>query len=96
MTPVLIVAIVFSFVALMVKMNLDFKRTQLIDRGSGGHDGLRTSELKALIREAVEEANRPLLERLDDLDARLETTRQLEQEDAPRLLKGSERPPQAS
>lgn len=91
MTPVFIVAIVFGFVSLIVKMNLDFQREKM-GRLPGAEAGLRTSELKALIREAVEEANRPLLDRLDDLEAQLESDRQLIASTPPRLLEGPDEP----
>jgi hypothetical protein len=64
---IIIPLIIFSFIALVIKMSLDYaKWRRTHDRPS--EQGLRTSELKALIREAVEEANAPLVARLEALE----------------------------
>lgn len=87
----------FATVALIVKWSLDYKRWKL-DRGPGGRtiadgEGLRASELKALIREAVEEANAPLLVRVEAVEDRLDDLAQprLMPADASRLLDAPER-----
>ena len=60
--------------ALIVKWSLDYSRwKKQYDRGDAPGNSLGTSELKALIREAVEEANEPLLDRFETLEARLDT-----------------------
>ncbi len=60
--------------ALIVKWSLDYSRwKKQYDRGDSPGNSLGTSEFKALIREAVEEANEPLLDRLETLEARLDT-----------------------
>ncbi len=64
MVDVLIVLIVFSSVLAVIKMSFDYKRRALTaHQGDGG--SLRTSELKQLIREAVDDALEPIIERLD-------------------------------
>lgn len=74
MTPVLIVLITFVFVLGIIKMNLDFKRDQMLAEGpsTGADKGLPMSELKGLIQEAVEASNEPLREQLDELTTQLE------------------------
>ena len=70
----LIPIVFFTIIALIVKWSLDYSKWKL-QHDSGGppaDSSLRTSELKALIREAVEEANEPLAQRLDALEARLD------------------------
>lgn len=72
MEPVLVILIVFSFVTIMVKMNLDYKRSKLLHQEGGEDNSLRMSELKALIQEAVEEVAAPLHERLEALETRVD------------------------
>jgi len=64
MEPVLVVLIVFSSILALTKMNLDFRRSKMISEFSSG--SLRTSEIKELIREAVDDAIQPLIEMLED------------------------------
>lgn len=64
MEPVLVVLIVFSSILALTKMNLDFRRSKMISESSSG--SLRTSEIKELIREAVDDAIQPLIEMLED------------------------------
>ncbi len=68
LTPVAIVFIVFSFVAFVVKLGVDYSREK--DRLSSQSEGttLLVSELKELVQESVEEANRPLRERVNKLE----------------------------
>ncbi len=54
----------------IIKSVLDYKSKRLeMERESGG--GLRLGELKALLAEVVQDANEPLLERLDALEREL-------------------------
>ena len=72
--PVFIVAIVFGSALTFVKMIVEYKKHQDKQLPAGGNEGaLRTSELEAIIRRAVEDAIEPLQERLDALDGRLLT-----------------------
>lgn len=64
MEPVLIVLIVFSSVAFMLKTMLDYRRSKLI-AGPAEKGTLGTSELRLMIQEAVAEAVQPLVDRLD-------------------------------
>jgi len=76
MEPVLIVLIVFTSVLALIKMSLDHKsKTLMAQQGDGG--SLGTSELKQLIREAVDEAIEPIIERLDRPEKRLTESDQL-------------------
>jgi len=65
--------IVFSFVLILAGMIFNYFKWKLKhkmqDREAGS---LRTSELKEMMREAVVEANAPLLDRIDMLEARME------------------------
>ncbi len=72
---ILIPIVFFSIIALIVKWSLDHSKWKLQHQsGDASTDNsLRTSELKAFIREAVEEANAPLTERVEALEARLDT-----------------------
>ena len=72
---ILIPIVLFSIIALIVKWSLDHSKWKLQHQsGDASTDNsLRTSELKAFIREAVEEANAPLTERVEALEARLDT-----------------------
>ena len=70
--PVFIVAIVFGSALVMTKIIVEYKKHQDKQLAAGDHDGaLRTSELEAIIRRAVDDAIEPLHERLDALDGRL-------------------------
>ncbi|GMQ80890.1 MAG: hypothetical protein BMS9Abin05_0319 [Rhodothermia bacterium] len=64
MESVLVVLIVFSSILLLAKMNLDFRRSKLMSGSASG--SLRTSEIKELIREAVDDAIQPLMDKLED------------------------------
>ena len=66
---VLIVVISLSFGALFVKWDNDLKREKL--RAEGGGSSLGASELRNLIQEAMLDANAPLEERLDLIEAHM-------------------------
>ena len=69
-----ILLIVLSFVLIVLKLTLSyFKAKERSQEGKAGGSSLKTSELKALVREAVEEANTPLVARIEALEGRLET-----------------------
>lgn len=72
MSGVLIVLIVFTFTAFIVKMGLDHEREKRSFRPSNSNNSLTTSELKQLIRDAVDDANVDLQRRLDTLERQLE------------------------
>ena len=74
----------FLTIAFLVKTGLDYSRWKKEhDRGEvSAGSSLGTGELRALIREAVEEANEPLLERVEALETHLEALAQ------PRLTTG--------
>ena len=93
MEEILVPLIVFSFIALIVKMSLDYGKWKRLhkDRGAGalteGSDNsLGVSELKALIQDAVEEANIPLSNRIARLEERLDAGQLLEAAQAPKRL----------
>lgn len=85
MTVAIVLGIIFGFVALIVKMGLEHDRQKLEARQGAGEGSLKTSELKALLREAVAEANAPLVERLERLEDRLGAP-ELPEAEQPRLL----------
>ncbi len=77
MEEVFILITIFSFVALVIKMGFDYgKWKKMHDRGDTLSEGradrsLGVSELKFLIQDAVQEANQPLLERIEHLEGQL-------------------------
>lgn len=81
---VLIFSIVFVLPLTILKTILDYKKTK--DRARVGEaegSGVTAGELRRLLREAVEEANAPLLARIDELEATmLPPARDEEDEDA--------------
>lgn len=89
MEDVLILVTIFSFIALVIKMAFDYgKWKKLHDMGDALPDGktdksLGVSELKFLIRDAVQEANQPLLERIEYLEGQLTQDRGMLKEKAP-------------
>lgn len=68
MSSVLIVLIVFGFVAFIVKMGLEHDR----ESKSAPENSLTTSELRRMITESVDEATFEITRRLDRLERRLE------------------------
>ncbi len=81
--------IVFGFIALIVKMSLDFAKWKRMNNASQGFvegssdKSLGVSELKNLISEAVMEANVPLVDRITELEEQLEISRKSLPEKAP-------------
>lgn len=69
-TPILIIAIIFSFVGYVVKAHYDHEQRKIGTDPGGG--SLRTSELHALIVAAVEEALRPTTQQIGRIEARLQ------------------------
>lgn len=65
---VLIFSIVFVLPLTILKTVLDYKKSRLAARSSTGEAGVTAGELKRLLKEAVQEANAPLLERLEALE----------------------------
>ncbi len=79
MEGILVPLIVFGFVALIVKMSLDYSKWKSLHKSggqslSGGSEdkSLGVSELRNLIQEAVESANEPLIERISNIEHQLE------------------------
>ena len=72
MIPVFVVLIVFTFVFGVIKMAFDYNRSKMLTGSGNGGASLKTSELEALIRGAVEDAVQPILDRLDETDRRLQ------------------------
>ena len=74
----------FAAITFIVKWSLDYSRwKRQYERDDPATDNsLGTGELLALIREAVEDANEPLLDRIEALEERLDTLAQ------PRLTTG--------
>ena len=70
----LIPIVFFGTVLLIVRWSLEHHKWRVRHRQGAESAGssLGTSELKTLIREAVEEANEPLLDRVEALEARLD------------------------
>lgn len=85
MEPILATLIVFGFAAFIVKMGIDYSKWKRQHASGEGATSMRTSELQELVREAVEEANAPLRERLDALQ------QQLEEQRTPSLMSPSEK-----
>jgi hypothetical protein len=71
---ILIPITLFVVIAFIVKWSLDHDKwkKEFAQGGSGADNSLRMSELQAMIQEAVDEANAPLLARLEDLESRLD------------------------
>lgn len=75
--PLIVFTFIFAMVALIMAQSRWKARHKLEAAGREGAS-LGTGELKALMREAVEEANEPLLARIEQLEQELaQTTRQL-------------------
>lgn len=76
---IIVPLIVFSFIALIVKMSLDFAKWKKTHNsqalGPGSDKSMGVSELKHLISEAVMQANIPLVDRITELEDQLEISR---------------------
>lgn len=80
--------IVFSFILSLVWMILNFSKwryTQKQETARAAGNSLGTSELKDLMRQAVLEANMPLVERIETLEAELRQAK-------PRLMAAQQDP----
>ncbi|MFK7844984.1 MAG: hypothetical protein AB8G77_06780 [Rhodothermales bacterium] len=83
MEEIFVPLIVFGFVALIVKMSLDYNKWKQVHKGGGTLDegsadkSMGVSELQNLIEEAVHNANSPLLERISSLEDQLADKRVL-------------------
>ena len=68
---VFLISVAFLLPLTIIKMGLDYKKAKA--QASGGEGtGVTAGELKRLLREAVEDANAPLLARIGDLEDRLQ------------------------
>ena len=65
--PAIILAIIFGFVFMIVKMGMDHERAKLKLKEGVGENSMTTSELKSLIDEAVQDAIAPLERRIEEL-----------------------------
>lgn len=65
---ILLMLIVFTFSGLMAKWGFDYNKAKL-QAGTPPDNSLGMSELRKMIREAVQEANAPLEERIEQLEA---------------------------
>lgn len=67
---VLVFSIVFVLPLTILKTIMDYKKAQFKAERSGiaEREGVTAGELKRLLREVVEEANQPLLERIEGLE----------------------------
>ena len=79
MEGILIPLFAFAFIALIVKMSLDYNKWKQTHKNGGGRalaggedKSLGVSELRNLIEEAVHSANEPLMERIARLEHQLE------------------------
>ena len=72
--PFVIPLVFFATVLLIVRWSLEHHKRRVRHRQDAESAGssLGSSELKDLIREAVEEANEPLFDRVEALEARLD------------------------
>ncbi len=69
---VLIFSMLFVLPLTIMKTVLDYKKAKGRAQESEGEGaGVTAGELRRLLREAVEEANAPLLDRIDELEARM-------------------------
>lgn len=87
MSGVLIVLIVFSFIFLVTKMGLEHnKQKERLPASAYSDASITTSELRAMIKGAVAEAQVPLEERFEEIERRIEHL------DRPRLGSGGRSP----
>lgn len=67
---VFIFSVAFVLPLTILKMALDYKKAKAHAR-TGEGSGVTAGELRRLLREAVEEANAPLLARIDELETQM-------------------------
>ena len=67
---VFLFSVAFVLPLTILKMALDYKKARVQAR-TGGGEGVTAGELRRLLRDAVEEANAPLLARIDEIEARM-------------------------
>lgn len=75
---VLAFSIIFVLPLTVLKMALDYKKSQRRLRTAESESGVTAGELKRLLREAVHEANAPLVERVAELEAHVRPSERLE------------------
>lgn len=69
---VLIFSMLFVLPITIMKTIFDYKKAKgRAEVSEGEASGVTAGELRRLLREAVEEANAPLLDRIDELEARM-------------------------
>ena len=79
---VFLISVAFVLPLTILKMALDYKKTKVHARSGGGEGaGVTAGELRRLLREAVEEANAPLLVRIDELEARMLPAARIEEDE---------------
>ena len=76
---IMVPLIIFSFFLAFTWMILNYRKWKHMHWQQDGENSMGLSELKHVMREAVEEANEPLLERIEALEE------ELRRADAPRL-----------
>lgn len=92
MEAILVPLIVFSFVAAIVKMSLDYNKWKQIHKSNQSliaeteDKSMGMSELRLMIQEAVQEANEPLVNRISKLEGQVEEGRALQAKEAPKQL----------
>ena len=66
---IFVFSVAFVLPLMIIKMSLDYKTARAKARaGTGEAAGVTAGELRQLLNEAVEDANAPLLARIDDLE----------------------------
>lgn len=79
---VFLFSVAFVLPLTILKMALDYKKAKVRTRtGEGKGSGVTAGELRRLLREAVEEANAPLLARIDELETIMLPTARVEEND---------------
>ncbi len=86
---IIIISIIAGTIMSVVKMSLNY-RSERFSARSGEESSLTRSELEAMIRRAVSEATKPLVERLEELSGTLETDARSLSGHTPDLLEGAD------
>ncbi len=88
--PLAIIALVFSFVLIIIKLSMEHEKEKLLlnkgKEGDAADKSLTVSELNEMIEEAIEKAIAPLNERLDRLETEEPDRERPLLTDAPRRL----------